>query len=129
MTSPTDLNNTGNDLQLNYPWIDKSLFEKLIRKDYKNNETIIVEQFSLEPALNKGENFLSQMIRARVDYKIDNSVKNQMSFVIKAQLVNAPESIRQNELFSKEIAVFENIIPLAEELLRRIGDKTKFSAK
>lgn len=128
MTSPTSINNVGNDLQLNYPWINISLFENLLRKDYKNNEIIVVEQFSLEPAIKKGENFLSQLMRAKVDYNINN-VRNQMSFVIKAQLVNAPESLRQNELFSREIAVFEYVIPLAEGLLRRIGDNTKFSAK
>lgn len=128
MTSPSNFNNADNDLQLNYPWINTSLFEKLIRRDYTNNEVIVVETFSLAPALKKGENFLSQMIRAKVDYKV-NSVANQISFVIKAQLMNAPESLRQNELFSREIAVFEYVIPLAEELLKGIGDDTKFSAK
>lgn len=69
MTSPNNFNNADNDLQLNYPWINTSLFEKLIRRDYTNNEVIVVETFSLAPALKKGENFLSQMIRAKVDYK------------------------------------------------------------
>lgn len=128
MTSPSNFNNADNDLQLNYPWINTSLFEKLIRRDYTNNEVIVVETFSLAPALKKGENFLSQMIRAKVDYKI-NSVANQINFVIKAQIMNELESFQQNELFSREIAVFEYVIPFAEELLKGIGDDTKFSAK
>lgn len=129
MTSPSNnFNNADDDLQLNYPWINTSLFEKLLRQDYSNNEVIAVEKVSLAPALKKGENFLSQMIRAKVDYKVNN-VENRMSFVIKAEILNAPESLRQNELFSREIAVFKYVIPLAEELLQRIGDDTKFSAK
>lgn len=127
MTSPSH-NTNDNDLQLNYPWINISLFEKLLQQDATNNEIIVVEKFSLAPALKKGENYLSQMIRATVDYK-RNNVANQINFVIKAQLMNAPESLRQNELFLREIAVFKYVIPLAEELLKGIGDDTRFSAK
>lgn len=129
MTSTSDFNNADNDLQVNYPWINKIWFEKLIRQDYKNNEIVKVEKYSLVPALKKGENYLSQMIRAKVDYKINNNAAKHINFVIKAQLINAPESMRQNELFSREIAVFECVIPRAEQLLKRIGDNTKFSAK
>lgn len=43
--------------------------------------------------------------------------------------MNELESLQQNELFSREIAVFEYVIPFAEELLKGIGDDTKFSAK
>lgn len=117
-----------NDLHLNYPWINTSLFEKCIQKDHKNDDVIIIDSFTLAPALKKGENYLSQMMRAKVDYKINN-VANQINFIIKAQLLNAPESLRLNELFSREIAVFQYVIPRAEELLKGIGDDTKFSAK
>lgn len=118
----------NNDFHINYPWINKSLFEKLIRKQHENDE-ITVEHFSLAPALMKGENYASQMIRAEVKYVIDKNVMEKINFVIKAQIINAPECFGQNDLFSREIAVFQNVIPRAEALLKKIGDDTKFSAK
>lgn len=129
MTSSSNLNNIDNDFEVKYPWINRSLFEKLIRQDYSSNDDITVEKYSLAPALKKGENYLSQMIRATVDYKLNESVANKMNFVIKAQILDAPESMRQNEIFSREISAFKYVIPRAEELLKGIGDQTKFSAK
>ncbi|XP_037032313.1 uncharacterized protein LOC119071531 [Bradysia coprophila] len=123
MTSSSLIN-----FEVNYPWINSSLFEKLLRKDYNSDDVIEVEKYSLEPALKNGENFLSQMIRARVDYRVNGSL-NKINFVIKAQLLDEAQSIHQNELFSREIAVFKYVIPYAVELLRRIGDDTKISAK
>ncbi|KAG4070598.1 hypothetical protein HA402_013518 [Bradysia odoriphaga] len=123
MTSSSLIN-----FEVNYPWINSSLFEKLLQKDYNSDDVIEVENYLLEPALKQGENFLSQMIRARVEYRANGS-SNKINFVIKAQLLDGAQSVHQNELFSREIAVFKYVIPLAEELLRRIDDDTKFSAK
>lgn len=129
MTSSCNSNNIVNDFEVKYPWINGLLFEKLIRQDYSSNDDIVVEKYSLVPALKKGENYLSQMIRATVDYKVNESVANKMNFVIKAQLLDAPENMRQNEIFSREITAFKYVIPRAEELLKGIDDHTKFSAK
>ncbi|KAJ6649181.1 hypothetical protein Bhyg_04415, partial [Pseudolycoriella hygida] len=111
MALPNNSANSCNDdndiqLQLNYPWITK-------------------KRYSLKPALKKGENYLSQMIRAIVDYKVNNE-DNQINFVIKAQISKAAY---ENDLFLREISVFKYVIPLAEELLKRVGDDTKFSAR
>lgn len=119
---------SSNNFEVNYPWICSSLFEKLLRQDYNSDDVIEVEKYVLEPALKRGENFLSHMIRAKVDYKVNDS-STRINFVIKAQLLDESQSAHQNELFSREIAIFEYVIPRAEELLRRIGDNTKFSAK
>lgn len=118
-----------NNFEVNYPWINPSLFEKLLRQDHSSDDVIEVVKYSLQPALKEGENFSSQVIRAKVDYTVDGNSNKQTNFVIKAQLLDASQTEHQNELFAREIAVFKYVIPYAEELLRGIGDNTKFSAR
>lgn len=60
----------------------------------------------------QGGNYSSQMIRPHVDYKINNNVANQTNFVIKAQLMNARDSMRQDEKYFREKLQLLNVLYL-----------------
>lgn len=114
-------------IQAKCPWINKFLFKELIEKDH-SNKSVFVERYSLEPAVSAGENSASEVIRAKVIYSIDTTSKRKINFVIKIQK-SCDDSFKQKELFLREIAVYQNILPRAEELLRSINDETKLAPK
>lgn len=111
------------------PWINKFLFQEIIRRD-KLNENIIVKDYSIELAVPKGNNCAGEVMRAKVYYSSnDLDLKEQINFVIKVQKSDVVESFKQNELFTREIAVFRDVIPRVEQLLRDINDETKISPR
>lgn len=109
------------------PWINKLLLKQLIEQDH-SNKNVVVETYSLESAVSPGENSASEVIRAKVVYSMETVAKRELNFVIKIRK-SCDESFKQNELFLREIAVYRNILPRAEELLRSINDETKLSPK
>lgn len=118
-------------LQRKYPWIDNSLFENLLRSDFPSGN-IVVKSYLLKAALGKGENYMSQMIRAIVNYTIDGAIK-QINFIIKAAM--SSEGLDENmvnerkEMFNKEIGAYDEVLTKVDELLKEIGDKTKLHGR
>lgn len=128
LLSPKDIKEFNIYIKTKCPWLNKFLFEELIRRD-NPNENVIVETYSLMPAIPRGENCASEVIRAKVIYSTEKTSKKNINFVIKIQKSGVEESFKQNELFLREIAVYRDILPRAEELLRSINDETRLSAK
>lgn len=114
-------------LQSTYPWIDNSVFEEVLRIDFPT-ENIVVENYCLKAALAYGENYSSQMIRAKVNYTI-NGVNKEINFIIKT--VVADESFEEEiarerkKVFNKEISAYDEVLPKVRDLLKSIGDNTK----
>lgn len=123
---------TDDQFAANYPWISNSFFERILRHEHKDN-TICVKNYTLQPALAKGENYASQMLRVRVNYSsINDPTVDHISLIVKAPLTNNVEMAELTAelgVFRKEIMVFQQIIPQAEKLLRSIGDYSRLSAK
>lgn len=121
----------SHDFQALYPWISNAFFERILRRD-QQDDSIIISGYTVKAAIGKGENYASQMLRCKVEYKKLSENKLQaFSFVIKASLVNAEMAAIANELgvFRKEIFTFQQVIPAVEKLLRSIGDYSQLSAK
>lgn len=116
------------DFRTRYPWLTNEFFEKILRTDRKNNN-ISVSDFTIKAALGKGENYASQMLRAKVHFS-DGIIKQTVSFVIKSSLQNdLGDLVAELGIFGKEIDNYVKVIPAVEALLRSIGDATVFSAK
>lgn len=115
-----------------YSWISNVFFERILRREYNDN-TIVVKDYTLTPAIAKGENFTSQMLRIRVNYSsINYPSVNKISLIVKAVITRNTEAAaiaEELEVFHKEIIVFQQIIPAVEKLLRSIGDYSRLSAK
>lgn len=115
-----------------YPWISNAFFERILRREH-NDDTIVVKDYTLKAALGKGENYASQMIRARVNYSsVKDPSVDSISLIVKAAITNNAEMAALTSelgLFRKEIIAFQQIIPEVEKLLRSIGDYSRLSAK
>lgn len=116
------------DFLIIYPWITKDFFKNILQK-FKNNNSINVEHFSLKPALAKGENYGSQMIRANITYYFNNNnLKHEnTSLLIKTELPQNEKIENELNLLLKEITVYKTFLPTMHELLREINDDTNFS--
>ncbi|KAJ6641296.1 hypothetical protein Bhyg_06232 [Pseudolycoriella hygida] len=118
-------------LRCAYPWINNDLFEEILRVDFPT-ESIIIQKYYLNAALPYGENYSSQMIRAKVDYTI-NSASKQISFIIKAAQTcdNLDEKMvnEMKEVFRKEMTVYDKVLTKVRELLKEIDDKTKLHGR
>lgn len=113
------------------PWISKCLFEKLLRMDFPNDD-IVIHNYLLKAALGKGENYMSQMIRATVEYSTNGSSK-EINFILKTAIsgegLDDKMVTERRELFSKEIAVYNEVLPIVDKLLQEIGIKTKLHGR
>lgn len=120
---------TTDDLQSIYPWISVELFQRILAKEFPTH-TVKVEAFTISAAVPEGENFGSQMIRAVVQYQLDNNPK-EYRFVIKA--LDYKERIKilseEMQVFQREIYNYNRVIPAVENMLAEIGDDTKMAAK
>lgn len=126
-------NHHNENVQSNFPWINKEFFEKILQKEIDNFKSVL--GYTLKSALKLGENYASEMIRANVNYAIkscDSENKSEtISFIIKAALLNQQLKNELDELnvFQKEIVIYRDILPAVQKLLQSIGDDSKFSAK
>ncbi len=114
-------------LQLAYPWIEDGLFKELLQIDFPT-ETVVIRKYFLKAALAAGENYSSQMIRAKVDYQV-NSESRQINFIIKTaitdEIFDEKLASERRAIFDKEISAYTKVWPRVHELLKTIGDKTK----
>lgn len=115
-----------------YPWISNSFFEQILRREHQDN-TIVVTDYTLKPALGKGENYGSEMLRVRVKYssKKDPSA-DHISLIVKAAITSNADSAAiaaEMNVFHKEIIAYQKIIPEVEKLLRSIDDHSRLSAR
>lgn len=118
-------------LQLAYPWIDASLFEEMLHIDFPTGD-IVVQNYFLKAALAYGENYSSQMIRAKVNYTT-NSANKQINFIIKTTVAGEgfDEGVakERKKVFYQEISAYEKVLPKVRDLLKTIGDTTKLHGR
>lgn len=116
----------------NYPWISNEFFENILRREHQDS-SIVVKDYILKPAIGKGENYASQMLRVRVNFSsVNNPTVDNISLIVKAALISNVDMAAMTAeigVFRKEIIAFQKIIPEVEKLLRSIGDYSRLSAR
>lgn len=114
--------------QSQYRWLNEALFEKILQRERANGKIRVIN-FTVKSALGKGENYTSQMLRVRVNYR-DGLGTKSAAFIVKATLTNGVHDVvAELGLFEKEIENYEKVLPAVAELLRSVGDKTVLSGK
>lgn len=119
-----------NDIQVHYPWLSTEFFTRIVKKVFPEN-VIRVQKYTVKSALGAGENFTSQMLRATVQYSSDDLDGTQeIRFIIKAAVsdVKNREFLEEMDLFEKETANFQYILPEVYKLLESVGDCARMSA-
>lgn len=101
-----------------YSWITRKFLEVILSREISSPISII--QFTVQPAIQEGENYSSQLIRVRIDFveKIDRPTKCK-SLIIKASL--GEQLVRSRNVFAKEIVIFTQFIPSVEQMFREHG--------
>lgn len=127
MSSETVIESAENNLQLAYPWIDCNLFEELLRQDFPASD-IVIHDYCLRAALASGENYASQMIRAEVNYSVNNSVCKQIKFIIKAAIPqeDGTLSYEMRGVFDVEILMYDEVLNKVYDLVKAIGVENPF---
>lgn len=112
-----------------HPWIDLDFVQALVNKsNYERNLT--VESFHVEKAVNDGKNFCSNTVRLVVDIFQNVNVLRRVYFLkISLQTEDFVKAAEECFYYEKEIEVYNDIIPAAEELLESIKVPTQFAPK
>lgn len=119
------------EIELKYPWINNQLFERLLQKE-NPNEQIEITNYTIEMGSSSiGMNFGSDIIRAKIDYFINEKNAREIRLIIKAELANPMDKtlLYDDDCFNREAHVYKYILPEVERILLEIGDHTKLSAK
>lgn len=103
-----------NNLLSEYSWIDFDLFKRILNEEFMVKN---INHFDIQPALQNGDNYSSFLLRATVEYTLDDSIEMQKKhFIIKTSL--GSQLIRSRDVFAKEIFMYNHIVPRIENILR-----------
>lgn len=103
-----------NNLLAEYSWIDFNFFKRILNEDFTVQN---VYHFDIQPALQNGENYSSLLIRASVEYTLDDSCEiHAKHFIIKTSL--GSQLVRSRNVFAKEIFIYNNIVPRIQNVLQ-----------
>lgn len=116
-----------NNLLAEYSWIDFNLFKRILNEEFTAVKTTI-NRFDIQPALQNGENFSSFLLRAIVEYTLNDSNEMQKRhFIIKTSL--GSQLVRSRDVFAKEISIYKNILPRIQNVLRIEKKLIQFTPK
>lgn len=103
-----------NNLLAEYSWINFNLFKQILNKKFTVKN---IERIDIQPALLNGENFSSFLLRAIVEYTLDDSNEmHKRHFIIKTSL--GSQLVRSRDVFAKEISIYDNIVPRIQNILQ-----------
>lgn len=104
-----------------YPWITREFLEAILSRE--TTSPVSIARFTLQPAIEEGENYSSQLIRVRISYACDDGGADRPtrceSLIIKASL--GEKLVRSRNVFAKEIEIFTKIIPAVQLMFRDYG--------
>ncbi|XP_039429594.1 uncharacterized protein LOC120413009 [Culex pipiens pallens] len=112
----------------NYPYLTKEYLEGILRSDQCEG-SITVKDFEVVPALGKGENYSSDILRVKVNYVTGSSNHRTQSYIVKSSLASEgmAEMLEEYDVFHREIGVYKNVMPKVEQLLASIGYTKKLA--
>lgn len=107
-------------------WITFDLVENLIRTS-NGDDKLKLKTFTVLDGIGKAENFCSNIVRVAASFCNASSSSNEQTqnFIVKLSLDVDEFDASNDEIayFTKEIIVYERLLPEAEKLLLSIGDE------
>lgn len=118
------------DLFPQHKFLNNQFFTGVLRAKH-SDAGIVVDAIELKPALGKGENYSSDIIRAKIHYTTGINDQHSEQFILKVGLSNGEMSdmLEKYDIFQREIVVYEKILPIIQSLLLSIKDKTKLAPR
>ncbi|XP_015119854.1 uncharacterized protein LOC107043063 [Diachasma alloeum] len=114
-------------------------FQKILHRGLQDQTIQDVMLVEKKPAVNKGENYLSELTRFTLKYRCNvpkghsgEKVDRVVHLIIKEEPNVSPETlelIRKTNIFNTERVMLEEVVPRIEELIgRRLGPKVYYSS-
>lgn len=109
-------------------FITREYIQLILAKNFEGQSGISLVDYTIESGTKKGENFASQILRARVKYSLESAADEEISFVIKSKSDSSPELaelLAEFDVFARECFVYREILAKCSELdpICKIGPK------
>lgn len=121
-----DQNSCSSDIDYakTYPLLSTDFFHNiLLKKVHPDAEAVRILGVTLKSALPAGENFASEMVRAIIDYSVNDGAKVTKRFILKMCSPSIDSYVKG--VFDRETNLYLDVLPKVEALLNSIGDNTK----
>ncbi|KAH8242919.1 hypothetical protein KR032_003026 [Drosophila birchii] len=111
-------------------WLTEEYLQPRLRTYCKDDQLKVLKIWS-KAATGKGENFVGIMTRIYVNYQLGDGSVQEKSFIVKQAL---PESVPQAEVFfeyelyTREMDMYEFVLPKMQELLQGAGINGRLTA-
>ncbi|XP_058448690.1 uncharacterized protein LOC131428663 [Malaya genurostris] len=117
-----------NNIIEKYSYITREYLEDVLRKE-QCESAINVKDFSVVMALAKGENYSSDILRVKVNYVTGSNNHRTQTYIIKSQVITEgmADILEEYDVFHREIAVYNNVMPKVEQILAEIGYTNKLA--
>nr|XP_024218949.1 uncharacterized protein LOC106686165 [Halyomorpha halys]XP_024218950.1 uncharacterized protein LOC106686165 [Halyomorpha halys]XP_024218951.1 uncharacterized protein LOC106686165 [Halyomorpha halys]XP_024218952.1 uncharacterized protein LOC106686165 [Halyomorpha halys] len=104
--------------------MDKEVFEVVLKKSFNDSKIKRIIEIKSEPALPKGENYTSTILRITAKVVLGNGRTATKSFIGKKENTGEAASQLSNDfrLFNMEISVYTNILREMDYLMEEFGD-------
>lgn len=105
-------------------WLNKSFFTDIVRRDYNTCKII---GFGVDVASGNGENYCSILYRVKVKVENDTNGIAHRSFMVKLNHETGcgVELARIMNVFPKEVAMYNELLPAFEQYYSLSGDNLK----
>lgn len=121
------LDNSQNE-SFEFPLINIEYFEPRLQK-YFNDDTCKITLLTVKPASGKGDGYVGIILRVFVNYTSSKfDTENTTSFIVKTQVWDdlSSRTTKMYDISTKEIDMYENVLPKIKHLLLSIGIKGDF---
>ncbi|EDV58451.1 uncharacterized protein LOC6542854 [Drosophila erecta] len=111
-------------------WLTTDYLQPRLRA-YCKDEQLKVLGIWAKPATGKGENFVGVMTRIYVDYQLGDGSVQKKTYIVKQALPdNVPQAevFFEYELYTREMDMYEFVLPKLKELLQQAGLDGKLTA-
>ncbi|XP_018341123.1 PREDICTED: uncharacterized protein LOC108747813 [Trachymyrmex septentrionalis] len=114
-------------MTLETSWLDACFVEKILRKS-ENDDSIKVMNIVSKPAIRKGDNYTSDIIRIIAEYSRNSKIKEKKSIIVKLCPVDGVRQriVTQAGLFHTEMSMLSDTLDKMNKLL---GPKYRLSPK
>nr|XP_016938106.2 uncharacterized protein LOC108016022 [Drosophila suzukii] len=111
-------------------WLTEEYLQPRLRTYCKDDQLKVLKIWA-KPATGKGENFVGVMTRIYVDYQLGDGSVQKKTFIVKQALpedVPQAEVFFEYELYTREMDMYEFVLPKLKELLQEAGLDGKLTA-
>ncbi|XP_017052333.1 uncharacterized protein LOC108095675 isoform X2 [Drosophila ficusphila] len=105
-------------------WVNKELFHGLLQQNNNNFKAIL--EFVPTSAINKGENYLTIVLRIQIEIQLKDDSTEEVSYILKIPLVPEDQENDFHDMFKSELDMYDRLIPELEDIY---GKNTSISPK